>query len=582
MKITFPSGPIQKLEENNPPLTDLLQQPEVVKNQQKVKSNRSLTAEDLQKKSSELKKTNIDPAAEANMRRRKTSLIKRLEAECARDKAALSQTAPLKGTKKDVSVPRFEMAKTILTKIDLPKDALLEHLEKNFSDFIQKPVNTQWRRDVLLDAMIKTPEEWKTELFSVFENFAPPDAKMSRASKKDATPRDVSLENKIDALIARFQTIMIESGPNRFGADNNTLHLEGRPFVKAAKMGSGFNGSVTRYVHQETGDTVAVKSPLFGPHTSKEAVDKFRNQIRLHRFAMGPDPEQNESIIPLKGAVIDQNGLPHLVMAEAGGGDFRKLAQTLDYLIEIQVVPYAAKAAVERSVCVQAAQGIDFLHELGLVHSDIKRGNVVLEENGKAKLADFDLTAVAASPQQSLATQAKALAAKSRFLKAFVKEGNYSALVPEDNNPKKDVFSFSYLLPDSSQVGAVGRLDSKAQGDYTTPLLIPNSKGILGSAYLNQEDFDQDQIDKLTQTVIQFQQSLSENERKAIDDHFDMGGPSEYVERDGYEPEMNEYLRRMHETSNSYKIEQMRAVREKADSSGFTSRLREASRPFEA
>ncbi len=74
---------------------------------------------------------------------------------------------------------------------------------------------------------------------------------------------------------------------------------------------------------------------------------------------------------------------PYLVTELMGGGDIEALLeQAVDHRLPIE-------RAVE--LAIQVCRGLEFAHEKGLVHRDLKPGNVWLTADGTAKIGDFGL-----------------------------------------------------------------------------------------------------------------------------------------------------------------------------------------------
>ena len=51
---------------------------------------------------------------------------------------------------------------------------------------------------------------------------------------------------------------------------------------------------------------------------------------------------------------------------------------------------------------VDIAIGMNYLHKLGVIHRDLKLGNVVLDEHDRAKITDFGLSVVKTASQTSI------------------------------------------------------------------------------------------------------------------------------------------------------------------------------------
>lgn len=87
-------------------------------------------------------------------------------------------------------------------------------------------------------------------------------------------------------------------------------------------------------------------------------------------------------VVTVMGAVLSGKREPMLVMELMEHGSLRSLLQN-------KVVPFDELAS---SITQDVAQGMLFLHQSGIVHSDLKTSNVLVDARFRAKIADFGLT----------------------------------------------------------------------------------------------------------------------------------------------------------------------------------------------
>jgi tetratricopeptide (TPR) repeat protein len=83
----------------------------------------------------------------------------------------------------------------------------------------------------------------------------------------------------------------------------------------------------------------------------------------------------------------DENGQPFMVTELAVGGDVEDLIAAAEgHRVPLEQI---------LKICLEVCQGLDYAHSHGVVHRDMKPGNVFMTEDGVAKIADFGLAVVA-------------------------------------------------------------------------------------------------------------------------------------------------------------------------------------------
>jgi serine/threonine protein kinase len=145
------------------------------------------------------------------------------------------------------------------------------------------------------------------------------------------------------------------------------------PYRVESMLGEGGMGRVYRAVGP-AGEVVALK--VVKAELARD--DVFRR--RFEREAGAAARVAHANVVP----VVDrgeQDGVPYMAQEFITGGSLEdkiKRETRLDL-----------REAVD--LCTQVADGLDALHAVGLIHRDVKPGNILLGADGKAYITDFGL-----------------------------------------------------------------------------------------------------------------------------------------------------------------------------------------------
>ena len=150
-----------------------------------------------------------------------------------------------------------------------------------------------------------------------------------------------------------------------------------------------------------------------------------------------------------------------IVMEFCGGGSVRDI---LNAFLVSKVVNKGFREDVVAYVCFGALSGLQYLHENGRIHRDIKCGNILLTRRGEVKLADFG---VATQLQEGANERAKTFVGTPHWMAPEVisSEGNNGGGGEEKSTSGKEKRSKKFSRPSSSfGQGYDGKADVWALG----------------------------------------------------------------------------------------------------------------------
>jgi serine/threonine-protein kinase len=135
-------------------------------------------------------------------------------------------------------------------------------------------------------------------------------------------------------------------------------------------LGCGATCRVDKAFDTVIGRTVAVKSFLqgFGKNSDQQFLQEAQTVGRLSHTA----------IAQLYDVGHDASGTPFLVMEFISG-------RTLEQNLAHSTIPFARAAAWAGDI----ASALAFAHRKGVIHGDVKPGNIRVTDNGAVKLVDF-------------------------------------------------------------------------------------------------------------------------------------------------------------------------------------------------
>ncbi|MEU1024402.1 protein kinase, partial [Streptomyces sp. NPDC005904] len=154
--------------------------------------------------------------------------------------------------------------------------------------------------------------------------------------------------------------------------------LNGR-YELLAPIGAGGMGQVWRARDRSLNREVAVK--LLVPSASADAGERAQLLARFRQEARAAAALDSPYIVAVHDHGADGDGTPYLVMALVQG-------RSLDQILRERVrVPVAEALRWAADVC----RALDVAHTAGVVHRDIKPGNVMVARDGTAKVVDFGI-----------------------------------------------------------------------------------------------------------------------------------------------------------------------------------------------
>src|SRR4051794_36197795 len=197
---------------------------------------------------------------------------------------------------------------------------------------------------------------------------------------------------------------------------------------------------------------VAVK--LLAEHLS----DDEAFVARFRREALAAARLQHPNIVQVFDSGEDQPSARHFIVMEYVNGP-----SCADLLRE------TPKLEVERTVDIvtDACHGLDYAHRAGVIHRDVKPGNLLIaEETGSVKLADFG---IAKAAEQTRITQVGAVLGTAAYLSPEQATG-------EEAGPESDIYSlgvcaYQFLagrLP--HEYGSLTELPLKQQNEPIVPI----------------------------------------------------------------------------------------------------------------
>mmetsp|Transcript_3518 Transcript_3518/g.10219 ORF Transcript_3518/g.10219 Transcript_3518/m.10219 type:complete len:508 (+) Transcript_3518:246-1769(+) len=170
---------------------------------------------------------------------------------------------------------------------------------------------------------------------------------------------------------------MDNQGPTDWEIDMSDIKIVKRKNGEDWELGSGNFGKVMRGIRGDV-QPVAIKSTF---KRDRQMEDAFIREIAMMKYV-----SRDRNIVQFYGACVQTNNL--LLVAELmEGGDLRN-ALNVDGHTKLGWYGRG------KSICVDMARGLAFLHANKVIHRDLKSKNVLLTKDGVAKIGDVGMAKI--------------------------------------------------------------------------------------------------------------------------------------------------------------------------------------------
>ncbi|MEU5188523.1 serine/threonine-protein kinase [Streptomyces klenkii] len=204
--------------------------------------------------------------------------------------------------------------------------------------------------------------------------------------------------------------------------------LLGGRYRVTATIGRGGMGVVARAVDELLNREVAVK--VLRAFTDASAAELADLRIRMQREAQAAARIRHGGVVTVHD-VTEEQGLPVIVMELVDG-------PSLDDVLEERgaLEPHEAAA-----IGAELMDALDAAHRAGVLHRDVKPGNVLLEHGGRVVLTDFGIASMEAAGDDAMAklTQSGQIIGSLDYLPPERAQG-------KEPGPASDIWSLGMTL----------------------------------------------------------------------------------------------------------------------------------------
>jgi len=187
-------------------------------------------------------------------------------------------------------------------------------------------------------------------------------------------------------------------------------------------LGHGGMAEVRRGTDTRLGREVAVKVLRADLARDPAFIARFRREAQSAASLDAPN------IVAVYDTGEDEHGVPWIVMEHVEGRTLRDVLNT-----EGRLLPQRAL-----EVAVDICSALEVAHRAGIVHRDIKPGNVMLTSHGEVKVMDFGIARAAAGSESTM-TQTEAVIGTAAYLSPEQARG-------EHVDARSDLYSTGCLL----------------------------------------------------------------------------------------------------------------------------------------
>ncbi len=250
------------------------------------------------------------------------------------------------------------------------------------------------------------------------------DVRQSLSDSALAISRSTDAESDVEptgALVTEAGPCVIHERPAFLSATDDP-HMLGRlgPYEVAGIVGSGGMGIVLKAFDPALHRYVAIK--VLAPHLAMSGAARKR----FAREAQAAAAVVHDNVIAIH-SVAEANGYPYFVMPYMRGESLQRRLDREGPLAVIEIL----------RIALQVASGLAAAHAQGLVHRDVKPGNILLEEGvDRVALTDFGLARAA---DDASLTRSGMIAGTPQFMSPEQARG-------EPVDARSDLFSLGSVL----------------------------------------------------------------------------------------------------------------------------------------